>query len=398
MGRNLKRKKKNVSEPLSQCRFKVATQAFLHGLGRVSSMLAINDVKAEHQRVLVTAKEEGYILIESGSSGSYCKVKVTAEVVQPGYFCTQMQIPQLRYGGPTVMFSTDTEARRVKYSSRIRGDFVCSTNPDSIVRNRPKDKPENSMWVPVKKFSEVYQTAYFNADVAEDNPDVLVRYDIEPKAKKGDGPSHILRLTVHDLHRAAFSHDGISVKGKSGTGTFLASSMWKFLRGASQEEVSMMIGATDDSIWLHTDVCTSVSPRVHGNVRNVSEWSNAFEDDESDFGFAIDTANLVEAVRDVASIHDGDAESEYRLSMMVNKNGRKLKLVMESNIGKAEQEIPIHSGQAGTVDVDSAFLLNSLGLFKENCPSFFTVWENALRMKVMGDHESTHFMSTLVRR
>lgn len=401
-GRNLKRKQRKETVSMTQCRFRVNSSEFLAALMRVSTMLVVDKIKPEDQKVVITANKDNTILVECGSSGSYCSVIVDAKVAKAGYFATNITIPQLRYGAEEVMFTTDPDNKKILYSSKIRGYFVSTATPDSVIRNRPKKEPDTMVSIPRYQFSQVYYTSYFNADIMEDNPDVLVRFDVDKLKKPFNVTSkqkmtHSIKVTVHDRHRAAFSADFCTAgPTKKASGIFQASGMWRFLKSCTDEEETLSIGTDGSAMWIRTSKCLTISPVVHGDVRDVETWASGFHDDESDFKFSIDTDVMLSALKQVASIKDKDPDSERRLKVKVK--GSVILLYMESGIGSAEQKVQAHSGTNGSADIDADFLVNSLSLFKDNSPAFFTVWESAIRMKVAGDHKSTHFFSTMARQ
>ena len=398
--RSLKRKQKKETVPMTACRFRVNSSEFLAALMRVSTMLVVDKIKPEDQKVVITARDDGTILVECGSSGSYCSVIVDAKVAKAGYFATNITIPQLRYGADEVMFTTDPSNKKILYSSKIRGYFVSTATPDSVIRNRPKKEPA-MVSIPKHQFSQVYYTSYFNADVLEDNPDVLVRFDVDKLKKPFKTSSkkvmtHSIRVTVHDRHRAAFSSDFCTAGSTdAASGVFQASGMWRFLKSCTDGEDTLAMGTDGAAMWIKTDRCLTISPVVHGDVKDVEAWAAGFHEDESDFKFSVDTNIVLSALKQVASIKDRDPDSERRLKIKVK--GSIVLLHMESSIGSAEQKIQAHKGTAGSVDIDADFLINSLSLFKDNAPAFFTVWESAIMMKVAGDHKSTHFFSTMAR-
>ncbi len=392
--RDLSRKVKKEAEALSACRFQVDTDAFAGAVSRVSAFMNIAGIDPERQLTLITATAGGDVILESGSSGSYCRVTISAQVAVAGYFTMPtLTLRQLRWGNPTTIFTTLVDEKQVEYRSKIRGRLAVPHSPDPVTRNRPQEDKSKFTTFPKDDFIRVLTASYFRAETMDENHgDVLVRIDIT--GEKSEGHSHKLSVSVHDGYRAAYSQGGCTADGPS-TSVLQGSLLWQFLKGCTRAETTFDMSIADGAVYFRTPSTFCTSPLVHGDVRDVEKWAGSFIQDEADFNFVVDTEELWSAVVEVSSVQDRDPNVEKRLRIK-SKGKKGLVLEVEGELGSAQRKVETKEGTEGQVDVDFTFMLDSLSIFKkDNQPVLVTVWEGAVRMDMKGNVKSTHFMSVL---
>lgn len=417
-----KKSKKLDEKPTAGCKFEIKREEFLGALTRVHELMKVDSVPVTEQILVVTAEQATcQIVFESGCEGAYVRVTVPAiRVHRGGYLVTNIAVPWLKFRSDEIEFDYSADSGSVFYrSGAMKGTFVTMGTQKQVVRNLP-DKPPSMVEVEKKALHDALSTVLFNADTIDDNPDVLVEVGVielekkkvkDPIKRKGKNPqqlTHQIEAVVFDRHRSAFCRLPCDSKQGFEPKVFGSSHIWTFITKMNSEEKVIRMGLDEDTVWLESDSCLSVTPVISSNVQAEqirTILTEQFPDSSINFSFEINTSALLDSAQSVLSVRGGPMKklsagkdpNEARL--VIKSKGGLLSLNVKGETGTASTRLKLkgkHSGE-GSVTVDGTFLVEAISLVDPSTV-VFSFWKKIVRVDVPSHHYTRNFFSTMKER
>jgi len=413
------RKKEKKIHP--GCAFKVKVNALNTALDRVNSLLRVDGIPIQDQTVAFrTDLYPDYLVIQAGKHGSYVMVKCLAEIETAGYFTTNIAIPWLSYGSEYVRMEYDPENRNVKYKGNIRGTFVTIGDLDAI---EIPELTDPSLHIPFGAVHRVVTTALFNANVLEEQEDVLIILEVNtlssrrkgklneqelPRKKSSDKKpaTHELRVVVFDRQRAAVVCETCPASEDMPMSSFSSGHLFAFLQKCTGEERTGSIGlrVTPEQILLQTATCISVTPSVENTLGDPTrDFTKEYKDKPPLFTLTLDTEKHMQHFTDVLSVQGGprtklsSGSDENAGHVVVTLKKGNVHLQVSGSVAQGSITIkPVSSTGSGEVAVKGTFIVESMSLVHPS-KVVYTVWEKMIRQVASGRTHTHHYFGTVDR-
>jgi len=406
------------------CEFSVETEALNRALGRVNTLLNVDGIPIQDQLVVFDAQKSGTLVLSAGYDGTYVRLEIEASVKRSGFFVTNIAIPWLSYGSKKVTFIHEPKKRAVSYSARIKGHFVTTGSRDRVEKHAAK-RPKGYVSLPYSTLYRVTNTALFNADTLNDNPDVLLLAEVskldtpvdadgspikrkKDRDKKKDKPlTHKLRMVVYDRHRAAICEEPCRAKGPFGPKSFGSSHMWAFLQQCptEQRKGNVVLGMTDEVVYAEVPGLVAVSPLIEETIVDMTQkFLPNYRDDDALFRFTLSTEKSHDAVAAVLSVRGGPrskltaSSDENESRLMLQLRGKTLRMGVKSDLGRGAVAVKCEDAVGGgkTV-VTGTYLMEAMSLVDPAIVEY-TVWPTMIRQVARGRFKTEHYFATLWQR
>lgn len=390
--------------------FTVHPEVFTRAITRISGILGSTEGVSEKDQLLtVIASVPDAVLLESGVDGSYVSVKLSGCVVEEDKsFTTAIGIPDIKYGGKTVAFTFDPDTKTVRYTSKIRGNFVTSGKANAR-QHLPDETPTDVVSIDSKVLKNVMDSVFFDLELIGDDTEPLVKLEVKKvgkadagkqiKRKKGE-KKYEIQAMVHDNDRVITCSELCTAANVLPPLMLGVKRFKKFLDKTEESESEVRIGTgKDKTTWLWTDICTSVAPSVHGKLSDIDEILSNYKEDNALFSFNADAGEALETVSCLMSSYSESASSDKKkrpdIAIFAKPNG-KVGLQIKSSTGTAYSGLKVENltGE-GVVHVEGRHLNKNLQMIKTGKLKV-TAWGDLVRIIVEDRHNLVHYISTLV--
>lgn len=416
-----KKTRKSKAPKGGGCSFTVNVAEFDGALARINRMLGADGIPTIDIMVAFrTDVEDGKLVFQAGTAGSYVEMSIDADVHTKGMFVTNIVIPWLSYGSKDVTLTVTPDGRAVEYKGRIKGRFITLAGKLKEIEGNRRE-PKKLMKLPYSTLNEIVSRTLFDADVLEDHEDVIIMLEVKKldkpekskkagvkrKGEKDKKVTHYMRAVVFDRQRAAVVEKLCEVGKEMPLVSFGSGHLYTFLQACQDDERkgAVSVSITDDFIYMATPTFTSITPAVENVMGDITEeFLGQFKDKDALFTVDLDTDEHIQPFNDVLSVQGGprsklsasaDAAAS-QVAVTVSKN--KVNLSVKGNVASGSTSFkPLAHKGTGRIALDGIFVVDALSIVG-NKKVRLTVWPKMVRQVVLGERHTYHYYATVTER